>query len=690
MRTTVSFLLSLLSASILSAPLAALEVIPPREDLSQSRPRLLMSADSTGPAISLAQLRSHTDHPEYEAMLAKIGGISNAACQAMVWQLTGDSAAADSAVGMLARYRYDSGRSYDVFEVFFDLLEYALAYDWMHTYEGFSNLDRGMARYQLGQLARNEGMKWQNDHIFHNYIWMTASGTMLWALATAGEDSTSDALYDDIRQRMNSALYPAMLYLDGLPSESYGYWSLYDFSGAVWPVLAAAGASGQDLVARIETEQDDWLRRHFLNEIHNVYPDMRYVPWGDVIGGPNGSVTHEMAGVLDALTWALDSPEGAWFSQWLAGKRGTGRFYGITGVFYMLYTRMIDTEPAEGALSYLSGGGAQGGHFTARSSWDADATVVSFGVKDHYGDHNHYCQGQFTIFRNGLLATDPLVYGSVNGPQQPSDVHSTLVINGSTQEERHGQNHGTLGSFLSNLDKGQRLDTGDFLFYDEGGDWAAASGQYAQAYAPGVVESCVRQLLFIRPGTVIVMDWLRAPAGGSLGTVDWLLQLAEEPVVGQSMAWATNDSSFISCSSFQPDTVITVQKTSVDTWRVKFSYQADSTLMLTHMLTVGEGVVPTIVWEEVQMVKVDEGYDIKFGDYTYTFTDSGDYAVTARRNVPGDVNKDEKIDIFDVLELLGVISDKNYFPARLDPADVNVDGRVDIFDLLELLRLLKA
>ncbi len=691
MRETKWFLLLLTLLSVCAAPLAALDVIPPREQIVSSRPRVLLTAESSPLAVSLEQLRT-AEHDEYEAMLAKISGIPNAACQAMVWRLTGDSTAADSAVAMLSAYRYDSSKSYDTFDVYFTLLEHALAYDWMHDYSGLSNMARATARYNLNKFAREQGMKWQQDHIFHNYVWMSAAGTMIWALASAGDDASSDSLYDDIRARMNDGLYPGMQYLDGLPTESYSYWSQYDFTGAVWPVLAAQSASGQDLVGRIETEQGDWLRRHFLNEIHNVYPNMRFTPWGDVVGGPNGSVTHEMAGVLDAATWALKSPQGAHFSQWLKGKRGTGRFYGITGVFYMLYTRMIDTPAQEPQLSFLAGGGSQGGHLTARSGWDSDATIVSFGVKDHYGDHNHYCQGQFTIYRNGLLATDPLVYQHVNGPQQPADVHSTLVIGGNKQEERHGQSHGSLSSFMSNLDLGQRLNTGDFLFHEEGGDWVAASGQYAQAYAPGVVESCVRQLLFIRPATVVVMDWLTAPEGESLGTVDWLLQLAAEPTIDPRRVWATNDSSAISCLSLSPDQEIniTVQETSVNTWRTKFSYEAGNTLQVAHILTMGEGITPPGVWNEMNLTGGGDSYELELGNWTYTFSGSGNFAVTARRNLDGDANADGKRDIFDVLSLLKVLGDKDYVLGRSDPNDVNADGKVNIFDILELLSLLKS
>ena len=680
----------LLAAALLGLAVSAfaLDVIPPREELLQNHPRVLLTTEDTPLAVSLEQLRSHTDHPEYEAMLARISGVANAACQAMVWQLTGDTLAADSAVAILKRYRYNSSQSYDSFDVYFPLIEYALAYDWMYNYGGWTNMERSMARSQINELAK-KGLAFQYDHLFHNYTWMTATGTMIWALAAAGEDSTTNYVYDTIRARMNDQMYKGMHYLDGLPTESYGYWSQYDFTGAAWTVIAAQSASNQDIVGKIEAEQDGWLRRHYLNEIHNILPDMRFMPWGDVIGGPNGSVTHEMAGVLDATSWVLKAPEGARFSQWLAGKRGKGRFYGLTGVYYFLYTPLLDDiTPAEPALSYTAGGGTEGGIFTTRGDWSDTATVVSFGVKDHYGDHNHYDQGHFTIYRRGLLASDPLLYEHTNGPQQPSDVHSTLVFGGNEQEERHGQNHSALENFLVNLDSGQRLNTGDFLFSTDGGSWAAASGSYAQAYEPGVVDTCVRQLLFIRPSTVVVVDWVTPPAGGSLGRVDWLLQHSAEPVEGTGMTWMAGDSSYLVCKALQPTSDISILKNSAGTWRARFSYQPDSSAKLVHMLKVGDGTVPDTTFGEYELNTVEEGLELKYGDYTYTFYNSGIYQVSGRPNLRGDVNLDGKVNIFDLLGLLSVISGKDTDPVRISVADINQNGRAEIFDLLELLKLL--
>ena len=57
----------------------------------------------------------------------------------------------------------------------------------------------------------------------------------------------------------------------------------------------------------------------------------------------------DMAGVIDACTWALQSGHGLKFGQWLAAKQGLRRFRGETAIFYMLYTRRLQERKANGA-----------------------------------------------------------------------------------------------------------------------------------------------------------------------------------------------------------------------------------------------------------------------------------------------------------------------------------------------------
>jgi hypothetical protein len=259
----------------------------------------------------------------------------------------------------------------------------------------------------------------------------------------------------------------------------------------------------------------------------------------------------------------------------------------------LLYTRQLKVEPETPALSYL-GGNSQGAHFVARSSWEDSATIVALRSTDHFGDHNHYDQGSFVVYRSGLLAVDPPVYQKVRGPQQRTENHNTLLLGGQPQRPVRGQWYVTLADFEKNLNAGARLETGDMPFYREAGDWAAASAQFSQAYDPGIVARCVRQLLFVRPNRVVVVDRIAAPDGKSAPEVDWLLQFPRKPEVAAGTAWATNGTSWLRCQAVLPGgSEPQVGETPVRTFRTAFHYPAGTAAVLVHLLETGDGQQPS-------------------------------------------------------------------------------------------------
>jgi len=610
---------------VASREAAGADLIPPGEKIKTDRPRVLLRPTATPQAISLAQLRAGPRDEDFKRMLAQLRSRKSAAAQAMVWLVDGDRAAAEKAMAVMRAYEYP-GRG-DTFHIYFKLMEFALAYDWLYNYQGFTPQIKAEVRARVLPLAQ-QGLRMTNDHVFHNYIWMSAGGTALWALATAGEDQRADELFRQIAERFNDGLFPAMRYLDGLPSEPMGYWALYDLSPGVLALLGAQSAFEMDLVGAVEEDHGDWLRRHFENLIHSTLPNMRYIPWGDLQSGPNGGVTYEMAGVIDAMTWALKSSRGAYFSRWLARRRGTRRFYGDTAVFYMLYTRHLSTEPAVPPLSFLAGG-RQSGHFIARSGWDDGATVVAFRCTDHFGDHNHYDQGAFTIYRNGLLAVDPPVYRKIRGPQQKTQNHNTLLLAGSPQRPVRGQWFTSVEKFEENLTAGRMLETGDVLFHKEAGTWAAVAGQFAQAYSPEDVRSCVRQLLFVRPGRVVVVDQLTAPRSKELSDVQWLLQLPQTPIREGADLQSTNGKSWLRCRQILPGGSVPVTAaTDVNTHRASFGYRGKGRLVLVHLLEVRDGEEPGEV-AEVQAVEAEEAIAVTLAGKVFLFAKREPFGVSA-------------------------------------------------------------
>jgi hypothetical protein len=629
---------------LLAAPLGAAEaaprgLIPPIDAIKPDRPRVFLRPRATPHAISLAELRAVPRDDDCRKLVERLRGEDDAAAQALLWLLEGDPRAAEAAIARMRSYEFPG--EVDTFHIYFKLLELGLAYDWLHGHEGFTEAVRAEVRARALPLARH-GLEVANDHMFHNYIWMSAGGVAIWALATAGEDGASDEVFERVRRRFNEGLYPAWRYLDGLPSEPMGYWALYVLSPGVQVLLGAQSAFEEDLVARMRAD-GGWLDRHFENLIQSTLPDMRYIPWGDLQGGPNGGVTHEMAGIVDAATWALRSPHGAYFSDWIARKRGLARYHGATAIYFLLYGQRLRVEPATPPLGFRAGAG-HGGHFVARSGWDDEATVVALTATDHFGDHHHYDQGSFTIYRNGLLAVDPPVYRRVAGPQQRTDNHSTLLFANEGQRRVRGQWFVTVEDFKRNLTEGRKLETGDFLWSGEGGSspqesWAAASVEFAQAYSPDVVRSCVRQLLFVRPGTVLVVDRIAAPEGKSLPEVSWLLQVPPAPSVREGpRGWtveATNGRSWIQCrpvlSGASPALDRPkVEETDVGTHRVSYAYAGAPSLVLAHMLEVGDGEKAPAPQAPVDARWTDAGLEVTFGARAFLFAAGPPYGVRAR------------------------------------------------------------
>jgi hypothetical protein len=336
-----------------------------------------------------------------------------------------------------------------------------------------------------------------------------------------------------------------------------------------------------------------------------------------------------MAGIIDAATWALRSPHGAYLSNWLKPKRGVDRFHGETAMFYMLYTRSLTTEPRTPPLSFLAGG-RPSGHFIARSGWGDGETIVALSCTDHFGDHHHYDQGGLVIYRNGLLAVDPPVYRRIRGPQQRTENHNTLLLGGRPQRPVRGQWFVTVEDFRKNLKSGRELETGDFLFHAEADGWAAAACQFAQAYDPEQVESCVRQLLLVRPDTVLVVDHLAGPAGRSLPEVQWLLHLPAAPTLAGAGLWASHGKSWLRCRPLLPGgRAPTVAATDVKTHRASYAYDGGRTLTLVHLLEVGDGAEPDRSAGEIEVEQTDDAVVAAIGGRSFTFASRPPFHVTS-------------------------------------------------------------
>ena len=587
-------LISIVLIAVVTTQVVAEDPLPRADQLKSDRPRLLLRPKATPLAVSIEQLRGQAKDKAYDEMLGQLSGSKSAHGQAMVWLMTGKQDAADKAIARMRGYRVPEKA--DSFEVFFKLTEFGLAYDWLCGYEKFDAAARAQVRKAVAPLVAM-GLKFSGDHVFHNYTWMSSGGVAVWGLATAGEDAASTAAYEQIRGRFERDLWPALRYLDGLPCEPMGYWTHYVYRPALVTVLAGQSAGETDVVRTIREKQGDWLARNLGALAYGTLPDLRFVPFGDLQSGANGGATRAVAGLLDAGVWAVGGRAGGEVSAAVAlskrigEKRGLSAYDDDTAIFWFLYGRGARPAVKAAPESFVAGG-AKGGHWIARQGgWAEDATVVGFRCADHYGDHNHWDQGGFFIYRRGLLAVDPPVYKTTRGPQQRTDLHNTLLIGGRPQRAVRGQTFGSVGRFEQNLKAGKRLETGD-LFVGAGG--TAAAGEFAQAYDVPALASCVRQIALVGRGTVVVVDRLTAKAGERVPDVQWLLQFPAAPASADGAWVATNGAGWIRCRSVLGDAgkAAGVEATEVGTHRLTLDYKGGTEVLLVHVIEVGDGKAP--------------------------------------------------------------------------------------------------
>ena len=84
----------------------------------------------------------------------------------------------------------------------------------------------------------------------------------------------------------------------------------------------------------------------------------------------------------------------------------------------------------------------------------------------------------------------------------------------------------------------------------------------------------MRQLLFVRPGTLVIVDRLTAKPGKQVPETQWLLQLPSAPRDVQGGVAADNGKAWIRCRDVLPADFSKKQpsETPVGTHRVTFTY----------------------------------------------------------------------------------------------------------------------
>lgn len=347
---------------------------------------------------------------------------------------------------------------------------------------------------------------WSVNNPVNNYYYSFLRATVLLGLATWQENPEATTWLRQFRElKIEAELVPTFQrdLVGGGSREGTGYgtamrslFELYD----LWEAT-----TGERLVDRTPH-----ARESALYFIHSVVPTLdRVAPIGDHARDSSGALFdyHRGYALTLAKLYAGTSEAGVLidFVNRCSVPAVTQQFQRWVDFVY------LPTQAAK-PLSDLwpTYYGAGTGHVFARSSWAADATWLHFTAGPYSESHAHRDQGQLLLFKREWLAFDANVE-SHSGINQTEDFHNLVKLSrgGTALRQREGAGPAQL-----------------YALYDEDAFlWAAGDLAPAYAAADGV-QTLEREVLFVKPNTVVVFDRVAAtPAVDA----DWLLSSPAAP-----------------------------------------------------------------------------------------------------------------------------------------------------------------
>ncbi len=194
-----------------------------------------------------------------------------------------------------------------------------------------------------------------------------------------------------------------------------------------------------------------------------------------------------------------------------------------------------------------------------RSSWQPDATHFFFHCSKRFTSHQHLDVGHFLIYKHDELVGDGGHYDSFDNDNcvnyyMRSIAHNVVLVYDPAEQFQRmrmgpppvndgGQHFPWTGTpmrhngFAWDIEHFQAnralTDIAEVLDVQEAGRYLYVVGDCTRAYAPTKVENFTRQIVFLRPGTFVIFDRVRATDPSFEKT--WLLQCLNPPDGGVAL-----------------------------------------------------------------------------------------------------------------------------------------------------------
>jgi len=432
--------------------------------------------------------------------------------------------------------------------------EVALAYDFF--YDDISPQDRQAM------------IEWMNAHLeefttdetaFHNSTLSKIRCYLHIAYATWGENPRAREFRDYALLRLYEGKVAPVLNEFGAGG---GYTECGWYGrGSLWNLVQAL-----ELARRIEgydgfQRAPRFFYQRLAYELLQPYPGLwlygseRYPVEGDgslVYGGHNEYPRH-------VRTVLAQYFRGSELSRYVAGRSRPGS-NSAARLMDFLYEEAPDEaqDLSTFPMAHLASGI---GRVYARGDWTDDATWLRFECGDYWSGHQHFEVGNFEIFRREPLATesgeyvDYLSNHDVNWltrtiahnsilVYQPDETWSRMRDGGQSEYANDGGQtkkwEWPVGDIETWMARRAEFERGDLVAYQNSPQYMYAAGDCTAAYVPTKLTQWIRQIVFVRPHTVIVFD--RVVSARPEYEKTWVLHCQDEPQVeGRRIAIANGE-----------------------------------------------------------------------------------------------------------------------------------------------------
>ncbi|MBI3828981.1 MAG: heparinase II/III family protein [Planctomycetes bacterium] len=480
----------------------------PKREAGKSRterPRVLFDATRLAAVKARA---TNADGKRFLSFLASNGKEETTMEFALAYLMTGDAKWSTEAIARIDKGCIGRGVITDLNSSFPALAETAEVYDWC-----YDKLADDQKKKWCEWMAKEfEAMKKEYLEGYHNYGIKAAWSFALAGYALRGDDPASEAMLQDAyEKRWRTLILPACKagLAGGAWAEGEGYGSTTGDS-LLELAEAARCADGKDLVS----EAPEFFAGRLAFE---MFLDMPGVQNGGRRLWINGDMNRirNWDGPLQQrleLQEMLKGTDLAAFAQDYAELPAAPcRQYNSCNWLDVLWRdRSLPKKPlATFKLSHLAVGR---GTVLMRSDWTEEATHAGFVAGPLLSYHAHADAGSFSIWKHGELVTPA---GDYRGTLEkwPLDAYSRTVASNSLliydpAEKMRTRNRDALndGGQLGYEGIEGKMTGAKIVAYDARRAYTYVCADLTEAYAKSKVSCVRRQIVFLRPDTVVIAD----------------------------------------------------------------------------------------------------------------------------------------------------------------------------------------